>query len=592
MRLTRFPTVVPCTALWAIVASCAPPSEAPLDVGDETHAEDGGVDVEAERDIDAEGRDDRAEAPEDEGAPDEPDVEPEEEATPDDAGAEGETRGLLGDPCVHHADCVAGYCVELPTGERVCSGSCTGECPDPYSDWECRALRLGGGSVVMLCLPASDLLCAACFRDDQCEHLGDLCIDYSFGSFCARDCTIEECPVGYACSDVEREGDSYRQCLPESGSCADCEDEDGDGRGAGEDCLGEDCNDDHAAVYEDAPELADGLDNDCDTTTDEGTAFYDDDGDGWCEAPSCTDGSLGGDCNDAAPAIHPEAPEDGGAGTDLANGADDDCDGTTDEGFACVFGRTQACSAGGCAGTQTCAAGCAWGSCVVSAVEACNGVDDDCDTFTDETFDCVPGAGRSCTVLSCAGTQTCAADCTWGSCSVAGSCGSLVINELDYDQPGADYTEFIELYNPTDSAVSCAHLEIWLVNCAAVGGPATYVEDALECSSIASHGYHLIGDAGVLGAVSCAGEQRITGDKIENGSPDAVALVSTATVPIAILDSIVYADEACPGWGEGVPSRRDPDTGDWSLQRVPLGHDTGDNAADFEVRAPTPCRAP
>jgi hypothetical protein len=267
----------------------------------------------------------------------------------------------------------------------------------------------------MLCLPASDLLCAACFRDDQCEHLGDLCIDYSFGSFCARDCTIEECPVGYACSDVEREGDSYRQCLPESGSCADCEDEDGDGRGAGEDCLGEDCNDDHAAVYEDAPELADGLDNDCDTTTDEGTAFYDDDGDGWCEAPSCTDGSLGGDCNDAAPAIHPEAPEDGGAGTDLANGADDDCDGTTDEttlnydddsdgyceAFPCSFGIF---GPGDCDDAD--------GDRHPGAPEAVNGVDDDCDGDTDEATAAYDDDGDGfCEIGPCATGDLGAGDC-------------------------------------------------------------------------------------------------------------------------------------------------------------------------------------
>ena len=63
---------------------------------------------------------------------------------------------------------------------------------------------------------------------------------------------------------------------------------DGDGDGFTTD---EDCDDADASSYPGAPETADGVDNDCDGITDEGTANYDDDGDGFSEA--------NGDCWDS-----------------------------------------------------------------------------------------------------------------------------------------------------------------------------------------------------------------------------------------------------------------------------------------------------
>jgi hypothetical protein len=98
-----------------------------------------------------------------------------------------------------------------------------------------------------------------------------------------------------------------------------------------------DCDDAHASVNPDAVERCDGLDNDCDTLTDEdatdATTWYADvDGDGHgdadaatvaCDAPADAVAEAG-DCDDADATAFPGAAE-------LCDGVDDDCDGAVDE---------------------------------------------------------------------------------------------------------------------------------------------------------------------------------------------------------------------------------------------------------------------
>ncbi len=168
-----------------------------------------------------------------------------------------------------------------------------------------------------------------------------------------------------------------------------------------------DCSDGDATSYPGATELCDGADNDCDGSTDEDDAadastwYADVDGDGFgdsattttaCEAPS---GYLDNaeDCDDGNPAINPAA-------TELCDGADNDCDGTTDEddaadastwyadadgdGFGDPASTAVACTAPTGHGADDTDCDDTDAAINPAATEACDGVDNDCDGSIDE----------------------------------------------------------------------------------------------------------------------------------------------------------------------------------------------------------------
>jgi len=143
--------------------------------------------------------------------------------------------------------------------------------------------------------------------------------------------------------------------------------------------CGGDCDDGDASVNPDAVEVCDGLDNNCDGVVDEG---FDLDADG---VTTCA-----GDCDDAKPAVYPGAAE-------ICDGTDNNCDGQVDEGvlqtwyedwdtdgYGDALYSVQAC--GQPAGYVADATDCNDLNANVnpSAVEICDGIDNNCDGQIDE----------------------------------------------------------------------------------------------------------------------------------------------------------------------------------------------------------------
>jgi len=111
------------------------------------------------------------------------------------------------------------------------------------------------------------------------------------------------------CGDlVDTNCDSYDGCEV---------DDDGDGYNENQ----EDCDDFNPDINPAATEVCgNGLDEDCDDVADNGCATVDGDGDGYCAASSCTDGSLPDDCDDTDPRLFPTNVES-------FDGVDNNCDG-------------------------------------------------------------------------------------------------------------------------------------------------------------------------------------------------------------------------------------------------------------------------
>jgi len=165
----------------------------------------------------------------------------------------------------------------------------------------------------------------------------------------------------------------------------------------------------------------------------------------------------------------------------------------------------------------------------------------------------------------------------------ANACPSpaLVINEIDYDQPGTDTAEFIEIKNTGTSAIDLAAYALELIN---GNGTSLYRTIDLPAVSLGSGDYFVVcGDAAQV--ADCDLDVSPDSNLVQNGSPDAVAI----TLGGVIVDTVSYEGSTGGPYTEGTGAGSDSSSEPFlSLSRLPDGADSDDNAADFALACITP----
>ncbi len=282
------------------------------------------------------------------------DIEPADNIGPDSA-IDTEDAGIqcpggAGCACEGPQDCDNGLCIDTPEG-GICTEICVNKCDNDLQT--CAAVPQPGGDIQLMCTLRFGLLCEPCVSKADCPLLGS--VDTEAGCFrqtgaggelLAMSCSVvckedQDCLAGYGCRDaLTAEGDARKACLPLKD---------------GQPTL---CPCSPRAVKK-------SLSSACQTKAE---------GHVCAGTRTCTTVGEVGACS-AKP-----------AGSESCDGIDNDCDGTTDEGLCddqdpCTSdlcdAKTQKCShtqnqgacddGNACTGTDQCSAG------------TCNGVLLDCE---------------------------------------------------------------------------------------------------------------------------------------------------------------------------------------------------------------------
>ena len=255
------------------------------------------------------------------------------------------------------------------------------------------------------CAPSVVFSCAACQTASDCG--GNPCLD----GFCAPLCTdAAPCLPGYAC--VTNVTGTFNTCQPKSGTCS-CTSANGGGVQACVQsnsfgvCTGSQmCNPGNGwspcSAATPKAELCNGSDDDCDGATDEevgeGTPCPITNKDGTCTGSWTCTGAAGLVCAGTA------------AKQETCNGVDDDCNGTTDDGWlnaqTLVYDKMNACGACGVVcpsappSTKVACAGAPIPSCTTTCspgwVDLNQNLEDGCECYFQSSTDMPDGVDQNC----------------------------------------------------------------------------------------------------------------------------------------------------------------------------------------------------
>ncbi len=160
----------------------------------------------------------------------------------------------------------------------------------------------------------------------------------------------------------------------------------------------------------------------------------------------------------------------------------------------------------------------------------------------------------------------------------------IVINEIDYDQVGADSAEFLELKNVSGAVVNLDNYSVEFVNGNA-GGAVLYDTIDLPNVNLAAGDYYVI-CANAATVVNCDLDDAPNTDFIQNGSPDALGLRLSGV----LVDAVSYEGNSGAPYTEttGTAAADSNAVAFIGLSRFPDGTDSNNNSVDLSLRCITP----